>query len=134
MSVIQAVPTSHVHQSWPLVEPFLSAALEWSNGDITLDQLRADLGQGRCALYWARDDAVVGAAAVAFQNNRNKRVAFVLAMGGRLIADQENFAQFAALLKQAGATHIGGAGRPSTVRLWSRFGFKEKSVLFERSI
>jgi len=134
VNTIQVVPTAFVHQSWPLVESFLKDALEWSNGDMTLEQLRADLGQGRCALYWAKNEAVVGAAAVAFQNNRNKRVAFVLAIGGRLIADRGNFEQFAALLKQAGATHIGGAGRPAIMRLWSRFGFKEKSVLFERSI
>lgn len=132
---IQLIPTAYVHQNWAAVEPFIDAASEWANGDFTVDQLRADLGQGRAFLYCAKDgQSVTGAAVVAFQNGRNKRVAFVLSMGGRLIANQENFEQFAALLKQAGATHIGGAGRPSTVRLWSRFGFKEKSVLFERSI
>ena len=132
---IQLVPLAFVHQNWASVEPFITQASEWSNGDFTVDQLRADVGQGRAALYWAKDGNVVsGAAIVSFQNGRNKRVAFVLSMGGHLITSQENFDQFVTLLKQAGATHISGSGRPSTGRLWSRFGFREKSVTYERAV
>lgn len=132
---VELVPTAFVHQQWAQVEPHIAKAIEWANGDFTLDQLHADVGQGRAALYWAKDGAVVlGAAVVAFQNNRNKRVAFVLAIGGNFLADRDIFEQFAALLKQAGATHAGGAGRPAIMRLWSRFGFKEKSILFERPL
>ena len=132
---VELVPTAFVHQHWALAEPHIAKAIEWANGDFTLDQLHADVGQGRAALYWTKEGAeVLGAAVVSFQNNRNKRVAFVLAIGGNLMADQENFDQFAVLLKQAGATHVGGAGRPAIMRLWSRFGFKEKSILFERPL
>ena len=135
MSSIELIPTAYVHQNWLAVEPFIDASSEWANGDFTVDQIRADLGQGRAFLYCAKDgQSVIGAAVIVFQNGRNKRVAFVLSIGGKLVSNQENFDQLAGLLKKAGATHIGGSGRPSISRLWSRFGFKEKSVLFERSI
>ncbi len=132
MRVVQLVPHTMVHQSWGHVEPHLASALEHSQGDITIDQLRADLGQNRVALYWAVDDGkVIGAAAVTFQNQRNARVAFVVAIGGRWIASKELAQQFFALLKSAGATRVSGVGRDSIVRLWERYGLRKKYTIFE---
>jgi hypothetical protein len=134
---VEYVSTSFIHQQWEQVEPYLRAAFEnpEASGEITIDQLRADLGQNRAALYKAIEgDEVIGAAAVTFQNQRNARVAFVLAIGGRWIAKPDGYAQFVALLKAAGATRIAGAGRDSTVRLWARFGLKKKYTVFEAAI
>ena len=132
---VEYVPTSHVHQHWNAVSGFLTAALEYAGGEITLDQLRADLGQNRAALYKVTEDGkIIGAISVVFQNQRNARVAFVNAIGGRWIAKQEGFEQFAALLKQAGATHIAGAGRDAIVRLWDRLGLKKKYTVFEAAL
>ena len=114
--------------------PFLNAALTnpEASGDITLDQMRADLGQNRGALYtFVKDGALVGAASVTFQNQRNARVAFVTAIGGRGLADREAAAQFFELLRRGGATRVAGAGRDSIVRLWSRLGLKKKYTVFE---
>lgn len=131
---VELVPTAFVHQQWADVEAFLAAALEHTE-DLTLEQLRADLGQNRAALYKAVEETkVVGAAAVTFQNQRNARVAFVLAIGGTWLATPETFAQFVQLLKQAGATRLQGVGRDSIVRLWERFGLKKKYTLFEAPI
>jgi hypothetical protein len=86
MITVRYVPTQYVHKEWPLVAHFLEAALTHSeaSGEITLDQLRSDLGQSRGALYTVtKDGALVGALSVTFQNQRNARVAFVTAIGGR---------------------------------------------------
>ncbi len=132
---VEYVPTNFVHQQWESVEKFLSAALEHACGDITIDQLRSDLGQNRAALYKVTEDGqVIGAISVVFQNQRNARVAFVNAIGGEWIAKADGFQQFTALLKQAGATHIAGAGRDAIVRLWDRFGLKKKYTVFEAAI
>jgi hypothetical protein len=132
---VHHVPTPFVHQQWASVEAHLRAALEHAHGDLTIDQLRADLGQNRASLYRAVEDGqVVGAAAVVFQNQRNARVAFVNAIGGHWIAEHGVFDQFTALLRQAGATRIAGAGRDSIVRLWSRFGLQKKYTVFEGTI
>jgi hypothetical protein len=134
MITVHHVPTHFVHKEWPLVAPFLNAALTnpEASGDITLDQMRADLGQNRGALYtFVKDGALVGAASVTFQNQRNARVAFVTAIGGRGLADREAAAQFFELLRRGGATRVAGAGRDSIVRLWSRLGLKKKYTVFE---
>ena len=132
---VEHVPISFVHQQWGAVAAFLADALEYAGGEITLDQLRADLGQGRAVLYKVtEDEQIIGAISVVFQNQRNTRVAFVNAIGGRWIAKPEGFQQFAALLKQAGATHIAGAGRDAIVRLWDRLGLKKKYTVFEAAL
>ena len=53
-------------------------------------------------------------------------VAFVVAMGGRLILHGETFAVFADILKHNGATCIEGGVRKSVARLLRRYGFEEK--------
>jgi hypothetical protein len=134
MITVHHVPTHFVHKEWPLVAPFLNAALTnpEASGDITLDQMRADLGQNRGALYTVvKDGALVGAASVTFQNQRNARVAFVTAIGGRGLADREAAAQFFELLRRGGATRVAGAGRDSIVRLWAQLGLKKKYTVFE---
>jgi len=134
MITVRFVPTNFVHKEWTLVAPFLNAALTnpEASGDITLDQMRADLGQNRSALYmFVGDLGVVGAASVVFQNQRNARVAIVTAIGGKGLADPGVAAQFFDLLRRNGATRVAGAGRDSIVRLWSRLGLKKKYTVFE---
>jgi hypothetical protein len=129
---VDYVPTSFVQQQWHLVADHLSAALEYSHGDITLDQLRADLGSNRAALYkWVDDGQVVGAAAVVFQNQRNARVAFVVAIGGRGVFSRTARDQFFELLRRGGATKMAGAMRDSMVRLSTRMGLKKKYTIAE---
>lgn len=134
---VEYVPTAYVQQQWESVASHLEAALTHPSvaGEITLDQLRADLGQGRASLYRVLAGVeVVGAISVVFQNQRNARVAFINAIGGRWIAQPDVFAQFAALLRHAGATRIAGAGRDSIVRLWSQFGLRKKYTVFEAAL
>ena len=132
---VEYVPTNFVHQHWDAVEKFLAAALEYACGDITIDQLRADLGQNRASLYKAtKDGQVIGAASVVFQNQRNTRVAFINAIGGEWITKPEGVAQFVSLVKQAGATRLAGAGRDSMLRLCERLGLKKKYTVFEAEI
>lgn len=134
MKDVLLVPTQHVFQCWKDVEGYLSDALAFAQGDFTIEQLKADLGQGRAALYVVVDTKVIGAIAVNFQNRHNSRVAFVLAIGGNWIANDWGMEKFTAVLKKAGVTHIEGVGRDSIVRLWRRFGFKKKYTVFDVAI
>jgi hypothetical protein len=74
----------------------------------------------------ADDSGIRGAAVVNFINRPNDRVAFIVAMGGKLISSKETFTEFSALLKAFGATYIEGAARESIARLWTRYGLEEK--------
>ena len=124
---IQHVETNYVNQVWPKVADYIEAALAYQD-DYTIEQAKVYLTNGSWTLVVAvaDDGHLQGAAAVQFFNRPNDRVAFVIAMGGKLITGQETFLQFKDLLKAFGATYIEGASRESATRLWQRFGLQEK--------
>jgi len=124
---IQRVDVGHIHQVWNLVEEYIASALEHSKGDYTLESVKVLLTTGQWMLVVAVDgNEIKGAATVSFNNRPHDRVAFVTAIGGKLISSAESFAQLKDLLRTVGATCIEGAARDSIARLWSRYGFEEK--------
>lgn len=133
---IKPVFTDSFHHAWPLVEGFLAEALKWGEDDYTVDQAKLCLSTGKWILVVAvdEDNKIHGAAAVDFNNMPNDRVAFVVAIGGKLISNQDTYAQFTALLKAYGATKIQGAAREAIARLWTRYGFKERYRIVEAKI
>lgn len=125
--IIQRVDVGHVHQVWPLVESYLASALEHAKDDYTLESAKVLLATGQWVLVVAvNEDGVHGAATVSFTSRPHDRIAFITLIGGKLISNDETFAQFKDLLKSLGATCIEGAARESIARLWSRYGFEEK--------
>lgn len=133
---IQPVHLSGFHQTWPLVESFLAEALKWGEDDYTVEQAKACLASGAWLLVVATDEEnkIHGAAAVNIYNMPNDRVAFVTAIGGKLISNQNTYAQFTALLRTYGATKIQGAAREAIARLWTRYGFKERYRIVEAKL
>ena len=133
---IQPVFTAAFNQTWPLVEGFLAEALKWGEDDYTADQAKVYLAKGDWLLIVAVDEenTIHGAAAISFNNMPNDRIAFVIAIGGKLISSQDTYTQFTALLKAHGATKIQGAARESIARLWTRYGFKERYRIVEAKI
>lgn len=105
----------------------MTAALEHSKGDYTLESVKVLLATGQWLLVVAVDEeGVKGAATVSFTNRPHDRVAFVTLIGGKLISNDDTFEQLKNLLRSLGATCIEGAARESIARLWSRYGFEEK--------
>lgn len=124
---IQHVTLDYVNQVWPKVEDYIKWALDYQT-DYTIEHVKTFVVTGAWVLVVAVDDAdeVKGASVIQFFNRPNDRVAFVIAMGGRLISNKETFQQFSGLLKAFGATAIEGAAREAIARLWKRYGFEEK--------
>lgn len=124
---IQHVELSYVNQTWPLVESYISSALEHGQDDYTVEQAKVFVTTGQWTLVVAtKDGKVEGAAVINFFNRPNYRVAFVVCIGGRLISNEDTFNQFKNILVMFGATYIEGAARESIARLWTRYGFTEK--------
>lgn len=133
--IIEVVPTSLVHRVWSDTEKFLIDALQYAGDDYTAEQVRANIARGEWLLVIASDESGIrGAAVVNIYNMPNYRVAFVVAIGGRLISSTETFEQFKGVLKSFGADRVQGVGRDAIVRLWSRYGFQERYTLFEAKI
>ena len=124
---IQHVELAYVNQTWPLVEDYISSALEHGQDDYTVEQVKVFVTTGQWTLIVATEEGQVkGAAAVNFFSRPNYRVAFVVCIGGKLISNEETFKQFKTILVMFGATYIEGAARESIARLWTRYGFTEK--------
>jgi hypothetical protein len=119
-----------------LVEKFIEDALKWGEDDYTIEQARQNIADGKWMLVVAVDEQQVihGAAAINIYNMPNFRVAFVIAMGGRLITSPEMYKQFCNILKSFGATKIRGVSRESVARLWQKFGFRERYILVEADL
>jgi hypothetical protein len=136
---IRPVDTNFVQQVWPVVEPFLKEAMvkggdfpEWAQ-DYKTEHIQSFLTSGAWLLIVATDEEnkIHGCAAVSFINYPLHRVAFVTAIGGKLISSQDTFDQLKTLLKLRGATKIQGYGRDAIVRLWKRYDFEPRNTLVE---
>jgi hypothetical protein len=134
--IVKSVPITFFHQTWPLVEHFFVDALKWGEDDYTVEQAKTYLARGDWLLLVAVDEenSIHGAAAVNFNNMPNDRVAFITAIGGKLISSKDTYEQLTVLLKSYGATKIQGAARESIARLWTRYGFKERYRIVEAKI
>jgi hypothetical protein len=133
---VQPVPLEFTNQTWPLVEHYIAAALE--EGDLgepmyNLNHVRGYVTSGAWLLLVAVDENnnIHGAGTVSFSNHPLHRVAFVTAIGGKLISNRDTVEQLKVILKQNGATILQAFGRPSIVRLWRRYNFESRNTLVE---
>lgn len=133
---VKYVPIEYVAQTWPRIEKFIESAARFSRGDYTVANIQTYVSLGQWLLLVAIDEEnkFHGAATVSFLNYPSFRVAFVTSIGGKLISNQDTFAQMVAILKQRGATRIQGAARPAIARLWKRYGFEEATTIVEVKI
>lgn len=123
---LQPVFPQHVVALWPQVEPLLAEAFKHSAGEYSLDQLKAFLTSGQQQLLIVLDgDKIKGAATIATESFPNASIAFVTAVGGRAIANPDNFQQLQEWCRSRGYTRIRGAAFESIARLWRRFGAVE---------
>ena len=124
---LDVVPIEWVNNVWPSVEPFFINAAQHSD-DYSIEHLKVFATQGSwLLLVMVEEEKVCGAMLVNFFNRPNARIAFVMAIGGKLISTQEVFEQLKNIVAARGATEIEGAARESVARLWRQnFGFVEK--------
>ena len=128
---VQQVPIEYVNQVWDKVEHFLEAALEYSSGDYNIEEVRVMVSLGSWQLIVATDEenTIHGALVVSYFNRPADRVGFVVAIGGKLVSNRATWAQFEDILRSNGATYLEGAGRESIVKLWSRYGMRQKYII-----
>lgn len=134
--IIQEVPLAHVNQIWPQVEGFIADALQHSHGEYTADDARvfAATGGWHLVVAFMDDGTIRGAALVTFFNRPRDRVAFVMAIGGKLVTSLDTWRQFEDIMRNNGATCLEGAARESIARLWSRYGMQHKYSIVGKSL
>ena len=124
---VEAVPLEWVNRLWPMIEPFITEAVEHCD-DYTVDQIKTFVTQGNWLLVTLSDETgIKGAGTISFFNRPNARIAFVTSVSGKFISTPEVFDQLKALVVARGATELEGAVRESVARLFKQnFGFTEK--------
>lgn len=124
---VEVVPVEWVARTWPMASGFIEDALLYGNGEYTADQALVHISEGRWQLVVAVDDArkIRGAVVLNYFNRPSQRVAYIIAVGGRLISSQDTAAQLKNIMASHGATHLEGSARPAVARLWERFGITE---------
>lgn len=124
---IQPVPVELVNQILPHVEGFIDSALAYTD-DYTLEEARVFITSGAWSLIVAFDEPgnFKGAAAVQYFNRPRDRVAFIIALGGRLVTGEENADQLFNIFRANGATCVEAGARDQILRLWKRYGLEPK--------
>ena len=133
---IQEVALEHVNLVWDHIERYIEEALGYSCGDYCARDARVLTTNGTWNIIVASDDTgkIHGAAVVSYFNRPEYRVAFVIAIGGKLIANRAAVRQFEEILRARGATYLEGAGRDSIVRLWFRYGLEKKYTVIGKEL
>jgi len=133
MTTVRQLAARDINPHWSVIGPMLNAALSNSKcNDYSIVDLHKAVLAAKWDMFIAEDSGkVIGAAAVIFQPYPKDTVAYIAAIGGRLVTNKETSGKFFDLLKARGASRVQGASRPSVVRLWRRIGLKEKYAIVE---
>ena len=135
---IRPVELPNVYRVWDRVEPFLkSAEQKYENPEYNTHHIKAMLTSGQWVLlvFVDENNEIQGALTLSFVNYPNDRVAFVTAVGGKLLAEDTTADQLADICRAYGATTIHGVVNKSIARLCeSKLGFKERAILVERRL
>jgi hypothetical protein len=129
---VQVVNAQYVAQIWPLIEEFITRALEHTD-DATAEQVRVYLANGTWLLLVIVDEEskIHGAVTVTFENSPNHRSAIFTAASGKDIVNKDLFEQVCGIMKSFGATRVRCLARDSAVRLYERIGLCKKATLME---
>lgn len=133
---VRPVAPQFIPQLWPKIGTMLEKALDTGAGEYNADQLKVMLINGhQTLLVVEKDDEIKGAFCIAFQLYPNDRIAFVTAVGGRAICDQEAWKQFEQWARFNGCTKIRGAAYESVARLWrQKFGVESRYIIVEKQL
>ena len=136
---VQHVETKHIHQIWPLVEPWLIPVFEKGaiSNYYSIDNLKDYLVRGEQTLLVGSnsEDVIVGCVTIHWLNYPCARVAYVSAFGGNFGYSVEHHKGFIDWLKVMGATRIECSVRPSVARLLQKSGYvPHKQIKMELDI
>jgi hypothetical protein len=136
MTNVRLITPQETRSQWTTLEPLFQRALNMSKcSDYNIDDVYQYLVLNQWRCYVAEEQGQIrGAAVVSMMRYPHDTVAYVCAIGGRMLANEETSKQFFDLLKQHGAARVQGAARPSIVRLWRRIGLEEKYSIVEAKL
>jgi hypothetical protein len=136
MNQVQVVSADFVYNVWGQVVGFFDDAIAVGDESCTVEQLKTMLVKGFQTLLVSVDnDKINGAMSVELINYPNARVAFITAMGGNSIVDEETFTQVEHWAKSQGATKVQALASPAQARLYKqKANFSADRFLVEKTL
>ena len=136
MITVQHVSPIHVQQVWPMVEPWLIPVFDKSdmNKYYSIDNLKDYLIRGEQTLLVGIDEQSViqGVCTIQWLNMPSARIAYITAIGGRLITSKENHTILIDWVRSCGGTRIEWSARESVVRLCkNKLGYTPRQITME---
>lgn len=134
---IRPVQIPDVYKVWGTVAPLLKKAEDkFENPEYNVEHIKPMLISGQWLLLVVvnENNDIVGALTVSFINYPNDRVAFITAIGGKLIIEEDTANMLADICRSYGATTIHGVVNESIARLYKKVGYKERAILVERRL
>lgn len=133
---VQHVDPNYIHQIWHIVEPFLTPVFEKSalSTYYNIDNLKDYIIRGEQTLLVGVDEngTIQGTASVQWLNYPNARIAYITAIGGKLIVSKENHQELVNWVRAMGGTKIQGYARESIARLWKqKIGYTPAHITME---
>lgn len=133
---VQHVDPNYIHQVWPFVEPFLLPVFEKSalSTYYNIDNLKDYIIRGEQTLLVGVDEngTIQGTVSVQWLNYPNARIAYITAIGGKLITSKENHQELVNWVRAMGGTKIQGYARESIARLWKqKIGYTPAHITME---
>jgi len=137
--LVQHVALEHIHQVWPLVEPWLAPVFEKSDVSryYDIEHLKYLFTRGEQVLVVGSDKKgdIQGVVAIQWLTVPKARVAYITAIGGRLLASKENHEEFISWVRAHGGTRIEGSANEAVARLWKqKLGYSPRQITVELEI
>ena len=135
--ILKSIPARYIPLLWPQMEPYLTSALEEAvvtEYDTEHVKEFLETKQWLAVGFFDGQDELHGALTISFVGYPNERVAFVTAIGGRLLTDDENWDQLKDICRAHGADKLQAYSRESVARLWKRLGFENRAILVEAKL
>lgn len=136
---VQHVEPNYIHQVWSIVEPLLLPVFEKSSisAYYNIDNLKDYIIKGEQTLLVGVDieGSIKGIATVQWLNYPNARIAYITAIGGKMLITKENHQELLKWVRAMGGTKIQGYARKSVARLWKqKVGYKPVHITMELDI
>ena len=120
MRTIHYLSKEHLDDYWEQIKGYIDAGLFYSEGEITLDQIRLLIVQGAVHVIIGmdtEDDRVVGALAFEIRTYPNYRAANIISLGGdHLFLNENDLIHLREELRKGGIKRIEGWCKPAQAR------------------
>lgn len=138
MIVISLVPQEGIAKVWPIVEPMLAKAAEYTNGRYTTADILTDIATGQQTLWIAIEDGkIIGCTTVSIvlYPNGMKTLCYEY-LGGEDVSRWlgEGHKVCMSYAKENGCTKLECLGRSGWKRFLGEIGYKQFAVKYEFNI